>query len=106
MGIQVVIKRLSYITKKRKKDNQVYASDYLTIEASEDIKVFSDESLNQLYKAIKLLSETDRAVILLYLEENPYKEIAEIIGTNVSNISTRVNRIKKRLKTILDEKIN
>ena len=55
---------------------------------------------------IKKLSEIDRAVILLYLEEKPNKEIAEIIGTTPNNIGVRVNRIKERLKKLLDGKIN
>jgi RNA polymerase sigma-70 factor (ECF subfamily) len=47
---------------------------------------FADESLNQLYQAIRQLSEVDRAVIMFYLEEKSYQEIAEIIGTNQNNI--------------------
>lgn len=69
-------------------------------------RAFEDESLNQLYVAIKHLSEVDRALIILYLEENSYHEIADILGTNANNIRVRVNRIKERLKKILDEKIN
>ena len=59
-----------------------------------------------MYDAIKQLSEIDRAVILLYLEEKPNKEIAEIIGTTPNNIGVRINRIKERLKKVLDGKIN
>jgi RNA polymerase sigma-70 factor (ECF subfamily) len=51
-------------------------------EAIEDSRSFVDESLNQLYQAIRQLSEVDRAVIMFYLEEKSYQEIAEIIGTN------------------------
>jgi len=47
------------------------------------------------------LSEIDRGVIMLYLEEKPYQEIAEIIGTNPNNIGVRIKRIKERLKKIL-----
>lgn len=71
------------------------------VEASEDQNTFSDRALNQLYEAIKKLSEIDRAIITLYLEEKPYKEIAIIIGTNPNNIGVRVNRIKDRLKKLL-----
>ncbi|WP_420551416.1 RNA polymerase sigma factor [Tenacibaculum aiptasiae] len=67
---------------------------------------FKDENLNLLYDAIKKLSELDRAIILLYLEENPNKEIAAIIGTSANNIGVRINRIKKQLKILLDGKIN
>ena len=62
--------------------------------------------IERLYDAIKKLSEIDRAVILLYLEERSYQEIAAIMGTTPSNIGVRINRTKKRLKNILDEKIN
>ena len=62
--------------------------------------------MNLLYDAIKKLSELDRAIILLYLEENPNKEIAAIIGTSANNIGVRINRIKKQLKILLDGKID
>ena len=62
--------------------------------------------MNLLYDAIKKLSEIDRTIILLHLEENQNKEIALIIGTSPNNIAVRINRIKKQLKTLLDGKIN
>ncbi|MCF0072835.1 hypothetical protein LZD49_20310 [Dyadobacter sp. CY261] len=52
------------------------------------------------------MSEVDRAVILLYLDEKTYQEIAEILDTNANNIGVRVNRIRERLKKILDEKFD
>lgn len=76
------------------------------LEMAEENSAFSDEDLGLLYEAIKQLSEIDRAIILLYLEEYPNKEIAEIIGTTPNNIGVRINRIKDRLKKILDGKIN
>ncbi len=62
---------------------------------------FADESLNQLYAAIKQLSKVDRAIILLYLEEKSYQEIADIIGTSSNNIGVRISRIKEKLKKLL-----
>ena len=94
------------LLKKHKKNSQVFASDYLPDEAVEDSQVFADESLNQLYDAIRQLSEVDRGVILLYLEEKSYQEIADIIGTNTNNIGVRIKRIKERLKKLLDGKVN
>jgi RNA polymerase sigma-70 factor (ECF subfamily) len=52
------------------------------------------------------LSEVNRAVTILYLEEKSYHEIAEIIGTNPNKIEIRIKRIKERLKKLLDEKVN
>jgi len=95
------------LIKKKKNNRQHSISDYaMPNNKTEDNQAFSDESLNILYDAIRQLSEIDRAVILLYLEEKPNKEIAEIIGTTPNNIGVRVNRIKERLKKILDGKIN
>lgn len=89
------------------KNNQRYfASEFLPNEVVENSEVFPDEALNQLYDAIKRLSEVDRGLILLYLEEKPYKEIAEITGTNPNNIGVRIKRIKERLKKLLDGKVN
>jgi len=89
------------LLKKKKNNKQHNTLDYLPPEAMEDSRAFSDESLNQLYDAIRQLSEIDRGVILLYLEEKSYQEIADIIGTNANNIGVRIKRIKERLKKIL-----
>jgi RNA polymerase sigma-70 factor (ECF subfamily) len=94
------------LLKKSKKSKEHFASDYLPDMAMEETQAFDDESLNQLYHAIRQLSEIDRGVILLYLEEKSYQEIAEIIGTNTNNIGVRITRIKLRLKKLLDGKIN
>jgi len=94
------------LLKKTKNNSQHFVSDALVAEETEDSYAFSDESLNLLYAAIRKLSEIDRAVIMLYLEEKSYQEIADIIGTNPNNIGVRVKRIKIKLKKILDGKIN
>ena len=87
--------------KKKKNNKQNAPSDLLPDEVLVDSRAFADESLNQLYGAIRQLSEIDRGVILLYLEEKSYQEIADIIGTNTNNIGVRITRIKERLKKIL-----
>jgi hypothetical protein len=92
------------LLKKTKNKHQHFASDNLPDEVIEDSHAFADESLNQLYDAIRRLSEVDRGVILLYLEEKSYQEIAIIFDTNTNNIGVRIKRIKERLKKLLDEK--
>ncbi|MDO6602598.1 RNA polymerase sigma-70 factor, ECF subfamily [Arenibacter palladensis] len=94
------------LLKKQKNKRQRIASDKLPSDISEEPRVFIDDSLEQLYAAIRQLSQVDRGVILLYLEEKTYQEIADIIGTNPNNIGVRIKRIKVRLKKILDGKIN
>ena len=61
----------------------------------------SDERQEILKNAMNLLPETDKAVLLLYLEDHSYKEMADILGISESNIGVKINRIKKKLKTLM-----
>jgi len=98
---------LTLLKKKKSNGKAYFTSDVLPDDVMViENRAFEDESLNQLYVAIRHLSEVDRALILLYLEEKSYQEIADILGTNANNIGVRVNRIKERLKKLLDEKFN
>ncbi|WP_082215305.1 RNA polymerase sigma factor [Dyadobacter psychrophilus] len=90
------------LLKRKKKDGKTYfTSDALPDVMLIENNAFEDESLNLLYAAIRHLSEVDRALILLYLDEKSYQEIADVLNTNANNIGVRVNRIKERLKKIL-----
>ena len=88
------------LMKKKKNAHQRFASDYLPVETTEDGRAFANEPINKLYDAIRQLSEVDRGVILLYLEEKSYQEIADITGTNANNIGVRIKRIKDRLRKL------
>ncbi|NDW13888.1 RNA polymerase sigma factor [Bacteroides sp. 214] len=71
------------------------------VELSPDLKTpFEDNScyVNELYALINQLNKLERAIILLYLEDRPYKEISEIMGITTTNVSTKINRIKEKLK--------
>ncbi|HEX2460230.1 MAG TPA: sigma-70 family RNA polymerase sigma factor [Vicinamibacterales bacterium] len=80
------------LLKTDKRNRRIFASDDVPPEIVEDSRAFADESLNRLYDAIRQLSEVDRAVILLYLDEKSYWEIGEIIGSNPNNVGVRINR--------------
>lgn len=60
------------------------------------------ENISQLYTAINQLSQFDRAIILLYLEQISYSEIADVTGISEANVSVRLVRIKKKLKELLN----
>lgn len=47
---------------------------------------------------ISSLGNIDRSILLLWLEERPYEEISQIIGLSVSNVASRLHRIRKKLK--------
>ena len=57
-----------------------------------------EENLCLLQAFISRLKDLDRALMLLYLEEKTYGEIAEIIGISETNVATRLSRIKDKLK--------
>jgi RNA polymerase sigma-70 factor (ECF subfamily) len=57
-----------------------------------------NESLQLLLDSIYNLDELDKSIMLLYLEEKSYDEIAEIIGMSKSNVGVRINRAKELLK--------
>lgn len=56
------------------------------------------EQLQELRELLEGLNEADQAILLLYLEGNSYREIAEIIGISESNVGTRLNRLKSSLR--------
>jgi RNA polymerase sigma factor (sigma-70 family) len=64
-----------------------------------------EEAITQLFYAIGNLSVVNKAIILLYLENMSYEEIAEITGLTKSNVSVRLVRIKKELEIVLKDKI-
>lgn len=57
-----------------------------------------NENVSMLLRAISNLNEIDKSIMLLYLEEKSYSEIAEILGISVSNVGVRINRAKETLK--------
>jgi RNA polymerase sigma-70 factor, ECF subfamily len=60
-----------------------------------------EEDLQKLQWAIRQLSEIERAMIMMALEEIPYEEIAETIGITQNNVRVRMNRIREKLKKLM-----
>lgn len=57
----------------------------------------------QLFNALKKLNASDRAMVSLYLEDISYSEIAKIIGITENNVGVRLNRIKNKLKILIQD---
>lgn len=57
-----------------------------------------DERLSALYAFIGQLDPLNRALILLYLEDRSYTEMAEILGLSETNVATKLGRIKQKLR--------
>ncbi len=58
----------------------------------------NESDLGILKQMISQLNDLDKALMLLYLEEKSYKEMALIIGISESNVATKINRIKNNFK--------
>lgn len=88
------------LARKNKRQVQTFSIDKVDI--SEDVSTEEKEQIEQLYGAIRKLKEGDRAILLLYLENKSYKEIAEILGISVTNVGVKVNRLKNQLKNMIN----
>jgi RNA polymerase sigma-70 factor, ECF subfamily len=62
-----------------------------------------DEQLNWLHKKIEKFSKIDKALVLLYLEDKRYDEIADTLGITAVNARVKMNRIKQRLKKMIKQ---
>jgi RNA polymerase sigma factor (sigma-70 family) len=58
----------------------------------------AEQQLRLLQRFIARQAPLDRALLLLYLDERPQREIAEILGISETNVSTKIGRLKQRIR--------
>ena len=61
-----------------------------------------EQQLRIMYKAIQQLNDIEKALVFLYLEDKNYKEISETMGISEVNARVKMNRVKNKLRTILN----
>lgn len=83
-------------TRKNRKNNSIFKD--IPIDYPDETLQNSNEEYNLLWQLISKLPQLDRALILLYLEDNSHNEIAVIMGLSVTNVGTKLGRIKEKLK--------
>ena len=66
----------------------------------------ADENINQLRYFISQLDEFNKALMLLYLDQYSYEDIASTLGITKTNVATKISRIKQQLKTMFNNKNN
>ena len=59
-----------------------------------------EENIREMYRLIAQLKTLEKAIVLLYLEEKSYQEIADITGLTVSNVATKLKRAREKLKQL------
>lgn len=74
----------------------------LTTDGSDSVEqVQHRDTVDQLYGAIHRLPKADAALVLLYLDELSYREMAEVLGISESNVGVKLNRAKKALSELM-----
>ncbi|PHQ62231.1 MAG: RNA polymerase subunit sigma-70 [Maribacter sp.] len=90
-----------YRKSKRSIPTQDYESVIFKIKADE-YDPREEEQLKLMYNAVKQLGDIEKALVFLYLEDKDYREIAETLGITEVNARVKMNRIKNKLRTILN----
>ena len=80
----------------------VWAMDVATNETEQ---AHERERIERLYTAIRRLPKADAALVLLYLDDLSYREIAEILGISEVNVGVKLNRVRKALAELMKEEI-
>lgn len=90
----------------RKASNRIHRNK-TDVEISDEILPSREpdysEEISNLYKSIEHLSDIEKAIIMFYMEEKTYDDIAEIMGMTRTNVGVKINRIKKKLKKLYNE---
>lgn len=70
--------------------------------SSETYDETEEQQLKLLYNAVHQLNDIEKALVFLYLEDKNYYEISETLGITEVNARVKMNRVKTKLKTILN----
>ena len=61
------------------------------------------QQIDEMYSLINKLNKLEKAVILLWLEDRNYEEIATIVGISKANVAVKINRIKEKLRKLSNQ---
>lgn len=90
--------------RKNSNDRKYIRSD---LEAEENSNnkdyIYKEKRLNAMHACIQMLSDGDKLLITLVLEDLTYKEIADILDSNTNLIGVRINRVKKRIMKLMEK---
>ena len=90
-----------YRKSKRSINTQKFSDVQFKISA-EEYDDTEEQQLKLLYNAVRQLNDIEKALVFLYLEDKNYNEISETLGISEVNARVKMNRVKTKLKTILN----
>ena len=88
-----------YRQEKKFKNHDLVSEELKVFEENSEDKNETENNLQLLQSFINELKEIDKAIILLYLDDKSHREISEITGFTETNVATKINRIKDKLRT-------
>lgn len=88
----------------RKKKIKTTELESISFQIKENIEENFNDELKLLYASIEQLSDVEKSIVLLFLEDKPYDEIAEITGISANYVAVKMNRIKEKLRKLLNVK--
>lgn len=90
------------LLRKRKSRTWLPLSEAVSVQGKSQPDIDMNDHVISLYMAINQLGPLDKAIAFLYLEQKDYQEIADVLGMNKNTIGVRLNRIKVKLKKVLE----
>lgn len=93
------------ITLYRKSKRRIKTQEFDAVEykiKAEEYDDTEEQQLKLLYEAVQELNDIEKALVLLYLEDKDYREISATLGISEVNARVKMNRVKKKLRTILN----
>ncbi|HKL32006.1 MAG TPA: sigma-70 family RNA polymerase sigma factor [Tangfeifania sp.] len=90
----------SFKKSKRRPDQSSLTYENFQLE-DEGYDTETEENIKMLHAAVSQLTGVEKSIILLYLENRKYEEIAEITGITQNYVRVKMNRIKKKLKKLM-----
>ena len=91
----------SFKKDKRQPDKSGISYENLQL-AVEVYDTSTEDQIKMLNKAVSKLTGIEKSIILLFLEDKKYEEIAEITGITQNYVRVKMNRIKKKLKLLMN----
>ena len=85
---------------KSAKTDELHDFHYQGFDEIDDEK---QQQISLLYKVIKMLPKVERAIVMMYLDDLPYKDISENLGITEVNARVKMNRLKKTLKVLMEK---
>lgn len=92
-----------FFKKQKRRPDSVQMPEHFDRPEEPSAATEKEEQLVLFYKAVQKLDKVEKALIYLYMEDQPYAEIALALGISEGNVRVRLNRVKNKLKEIIKD---